>query len=272
MKKAMWIGLTIAGALLAQPGPQGRMWGGPGGPGGPGRGPGGPGGPEMRNPVTGAPYSGTETVVTQQVLSNGNTIQRQSQSVVYRDSFGRVRLETTRPARPGSTSTAPEKVVRISDPVAGVEHNLDVQSKTSHDMVMPKRQNPNGTRPANANAGRGPRPQNRTADPNVVTENLGMQTVNGVAATGTRVTRTIPVGEVGNAQPMQIIHETWRSDDLKVPVMVKTTDPRFGTTVTQLTNVTRAEPDVTLFQVPSDYTKTTGPGRGARGAGRPPVR
>ena len=94
-----------------------------------------------------------------------------------------------------------------------------------------------------------------------------MQTINGVQATGTRVTRTIPAGGAGNAQPLQIVRETWVSSDLKQPVMVKESDPRMGTTVTQLTNITRSEPDPSLFQAPSDYTVTKG-GRGMRGPGR----
>ena len=57
-------------------------------------------------------------------------------------------------------------------------------------------------------------------------------------------------------------------DDLKVPVMVKTTDPRFGTSQTQLTNIVRAEPDPSLFQVPAGYTVTKERG-GMRGGPRP---
>jgi len=47
-------------------------------------------------------------------------------------------------------------------------------------------------------------------------------------------------------------------------VMVKTSDPRTGTTITQLTNITRSEPDPALFQVPADYTLAKG-GRGPGG-------
>jgi hypothetical protein len=42
--------------------------------------------------------------------------------------------------------------------------------------------------------------------------------------------------------------------------MIKTSDPRFGTTVTQLTNVVRSEPDAALFQTPADYTVSKGHG------------
>jgi hypothetical protein len=46
--------------------------------------------------------------------------------------------------------------------------------------------------------------------------------------------------------------------------MTKRIDPMHGTTVTQLTNITRAEPDPSLFQIPSDYAVTKGRGPGGR--------
>ncbi len=112
----------------------------------------------------------------------------------------------------------------------------------------------------------------RAADPNTVTENLGTQTINGVTATGTRITHTIPAGAEGNSLPIQIVRETWISDELKVPVLIKHSDPRTGTTTTQLTNIVRAEPDATLFTAPAGYTvQQGGPGPG-RGPGRGPAR
>src|ERR1700685_2959866 len=80
-------------ALFAQ-GPGGRGFG-PGGFGGfGGRGPGLLGaGP--RTPVTGAPYSATETLTTQQTLSTGNTISRTLQATVARDNQGRISTSET---------------------------------------------------------------------------------------------------------------------------------------------------------------------------------
>ena len=109
------------------------------------------------------------------------------------------------------------------------------------------------------------------------TEDLGTQTINGLIATGTRVTQTIPAGAIGNQQPILIVRETWTSTALKVPVQIKTTDPRFGNTTMQLTGVVQAVPDPTLFQVPADYTVTTrqqsgmGPGRMGAMRRQPPA-
>lgn len=223
----------------------------------------------MMRTVTGAPYSAVEVRTEQQVLSGGNVIQRQSQTTINRDSQGRVRTDTemarTDPSTGAKTTV---KRISISDPVAGMVHELDPQNKTVNSMTV--RRGGGGGRgmglpPRANNGGVPPAP---SADPNVQIENLGTQTINGVSATGSRITRTIPAGQIGNAQPIQVVQERWVSEDLKVPVMVKISDPRFGTTVTQLTNITRAEPDAALFQVPSDYTVRQGPGRGP-GGGRP---
>ncbi len=90
--------------------------------------------------------------------------------------------------------------------------------------------------------------------PNVQTEKLGKQLVEGVEAEGTRTTRTIPAGEIGNEQPIQIVSERWYSPELQVTVMTRQSDPRVGETIYRLTNIVRAEPAATLFQLPSDYT------------------
>jgi hypothetical protein len=280
MKKKLVLTVLVATAgLMAQP---------PGAPRGGGRmglgpGPMGPGGPGMGRTVTGAPYSAVEVTTEQQTLAGGNAIQRQNQITIHRDSSGRVRTETEMARPDGAGGTTTVKRIMIHDPVAGVVNELDPQAKTATSMstrpgpgnhpgmragnpdnTAPRvagGRNPNGFGPRNSNGA------NRPVDPNVQTEELGTQTINGVLATGTRTTRTIPVGAIGNTQPIQTIHERWVSADLQVPVMVKTTDPRFGTRTTQLTNINRVEPDASLFQVPSDYTVQRG--QGGRGPGGP---
>jgi hypothetical protein len=233
---------------------------------------GGPG--AFTRTIAGAPYSGTEVSTSQQVLANGNVIQRQHQTTYYRDGSGRTRTESTMKHPDGTTATH----VVVHDPVAGMSHEIDPQNKTVRSMtfhVPPSgagANRPQGGPRGGPDTNRAMAQGHRAADPNVVTENLGTQTVNGVNATGTRITHTIPAGAEGNSLPIQVIHETWVSEDLKVPVMVKHTDPRSGTSTTQLTNIVRAEPDGSLFTVPAGYTVKTGgpgrgPGRGPRGGG-----
>jgi len=97
-------------------------------------------------------------------------------------------------------------------------------------------------------------------DPSQVSiENLGSQTMQGVTVTGTRTTRTIPAGQIGNDAAIKIVTEVWTSPDLQTVVYSKRSDPRMGEQTFQLTNITRAEPDPSLFTVPADFTVTDGP-------------
>jgi hypothetical protein len=88
----------------------------------------------------------------------------------------------------------------------------------------------------------------------VTKEDLGQQNVEGVMATGTRTTTVIPAGEIGNAQEIRVVSEQWFSEELQALVLTRHSDPRSGENVYRLRNILRAEPDPTLFSVPTDYT------------------
>ncbi len=84
-------------------------------------------------------------------------------------------------------------------------------------------------------------------------------------ATGTRTTRTIDAGSMGNDKPIISVTETWFSPELKMTVLTVTDDGQSGHSTMKLVNITRAEPIAQLFQVPSDYTvKDTRAGDGQR--------
>ena len=95
-------------------------------------------------------------------------------------------------------------------------------------------------------------------NPNEVKEQLGKQTIEGVEAEGTRTTVTIPAGEIGNERPIEIVNERWYSPELQLMVMTRQSDPRTGETTYKLTNINRAEPAKSLFEVPSGYTVKEG--------------
>jgi len=88
---------------------------------------------------------------------------------------------------------------------------------------------------------------------NVNKQDLGTESIEGVSATGTRITFTIPVGQIGNERAIEIVDERWFSKDLQTVVMTRHSDPRSGETVYRLTNINRTEPDHSLFEVPGDY-------------------
>ena len=102
-----------------------------------------------------------------------------------------------------------------------------------------------------------------------VPESLGSRQMEGVTATGTRVTTTIPTGQIGNDRPIVITDETWDSPDLRTIVYSKHHDPRTGDIEYRLRNINRNEPAASLFQVPEGYRviDPLGAALGGRGGG-----
>ena len=252
--------VLFSAALFAQGPPPGR------GHGGFGPGPGAfimSAGPASRTPVTGAPYSAVEIQQEVQALANGNQITREVQTKVYRDRDGRVRTERTFTPH---GSTTPQTSIAIFDPVGGNFYALNPSNNTAMKRSF-RTQNFARGGGSRGEARGGPRAERGSRDNSTqgTKESLGTQMINGVAATGTRHTETIAAGAIGNAQPIQVVREVWVSNDLKVPVMIKSSDPRFGTSVMQLTNIVQSDPESSLFVVPSTYTVDS---RGDNGFGR----
>ncbi len=234
--------------------------------------------------VKGAAYSAEAVSENVQVLQDGNRIVRKNTSTVYRDSEGRTRQDQTlRAIGPYAVSGEPSQTSLIFDPVAGVHYTLEPNSKIARKMEMPRVERvgdadtmvfADGADAVKVRKGPPPDGVRReggftidrvgpvagveaislTKSDNVKTEQLGKQLVEGVEAEGTRTTFTIPAGEIGNEQPINIVTETWYSPELQVTVMRKHTDPRNGEMTYRLTNIKRTEPDRALFEVPSDYT------------------
>ncbi len=92
------------------------------------------------------------------------------------------------------------------------------------------------------------------------TTQLGKQTIEGIECEGTRIVETIPAGQIGNEQPIEIVIERWFSPELQLTVLTKHSDPLHGETTVRMANLLRTEPDQYLFKVPSDYTVKEGGG------------
>ena len=270
MNRKIWACSLVGGALLLTAGTFRAQQPPPP----PGRGPGGPFaerielmGFEGLNPgkvVKGAPFSATASSETTQTLQDGTTIHRTTSSTLYRDSQGRSRRETTLSGfGPLQTSGKARTMITIGDPVAGAHYLLDPERKVAHKMT-PKGGKRGAWADGNAQAFEQKMQQRMAkegASGELKKESLGTQAINGVNAEGTRITRTIPAGQIGNDKPMQIVFERWYSPDLQIVVKSTRSDPRFGTTTYTLTNVQRAEPAAAMFTVPADYTvKEGGPG------------
>jgi hypothetical protein len=228
-------------------------------------------------PVQGAPYSATITNESVQTLADGNHIVQSSTGTTARDSQGRTRQDAPLPPIGNLSAANAPHLVFIMDPVAQVSYTLNLTDKTAQKMSVPS----GAPGPSTSTAGGrqvfvmqsvqlpdAPPPPPAIAmvkslgseeHAEVATEDLGTETMEGLVVTGTRTTRTIPAGEIGNEKAISIVTEVWTSPDLKTIVYSKRSDPRMGEQTFKLSNIVRAEPDASLFTVPADFKLTDGP-------------
>ena len=241
----------------------------------------------------GAPYSADAVTESTQVLADGNRINRKSVTRVYRDGEGRMRREelddagtvvsvsivdpvthTSYVLQPASRTAYRDHVWIATPAVEGMSwgrgmilsHDGERDPQASHLREGLKFEVERVAKAKAASTVTPPPPpppppasgirvaMEKAAGANVARENLGQQNIEGVAATGTRSTITIPAGALGNLQPIHVVSEEWLSADLQVLVMTKHNDPRTGETTYRLQSIVRAEPDRSLFTVPPDYT------------------
>ena len=227
--------------------------------------------------VKGAPYSAEVVIENVQVLADGNRITNRTTGRVMRDSEGRTRREEDK--EPGRAA-----MIAITDPVAGMSISMDPETRTAYKTAgamartLVSKITSNASDPAEierrravetemaaqartggagASAGAGGRVMlRRSGGPawDEKVEKLPARTIEGVMAEGTRVTRTIPAGAIGNDQPIVTTTEEWVSRDLGVLVLTRASDPRAGEHTYRLLNIVRAEPGASWFEIPPDYT------------------
>lgn len=243
--------------------------------------------------VTGAPYSGEGFSEVVQTLADGTRITRKHSRKVWRDSKGRTREESTLPALgPWASAQGEVRLVTITDPVAEVSYTLNERDKTAVKRKIPNFEKlMAGAKEGKGNVMvhsserrevvvRTNGPGEAVAKEDLLfhspipvpggaavrhmqimsggsagkEEALGTQTMEGLKVEGKRETRTIAAGEIGNDRAIVSMTERWTSPELQVTVRSLTKDPQMGESTYRLTNLSRAEPAATLFQVPADYT------------------
>jgi hypothetical protein len=64
--------------------------------------------------------------------------------------------------------------------------------------------------------------------PTVKTESTGSRQIDGVTGEGTRTTITIPAGAICNERAIESTSERWFSKELRIVVLSRNVDPRFG--------------------------------------------
>lgn len=212
--------------------------------------------------IAGAPYTGIVITEHTEIRADGTQIALPpEEQTMYRDSAGRTRIESD-----SRDCGATPCTVTIVDPLAGFRYQITPYGKVVQRYPIPVSRPPvlgpssdmNGpvgvisNRPIMDGAVRGI----GMAGNHFKNESqfLGTQMIEGVSAQGGRVVTILEAGAAGNDDEVAVTNENWVSPELRVLVLRKLLDPRYGSRISRLTHVNMAEPDPVLFAPPVDYT------------------
>jgi hypothetical protein len=190
-----------------------------------------------------APFSSIVTAEWTKTLEDGSTVTRQNHRVVVRDGAGRIYQER-RTLVPKDGSAQPLLTrIEISDPTQHIKYFCRTEN---HVCAMREYSGPPAENAEPAGSfGEGKMTLTR--------EDLGKNSLSGVEVTGTRETRTIAAGVIGNDRAISIVKEFWYSSQLGLNMQVKRSDPREGSETFTVTEVSLTEPDPKLFHLPVGY-------------------
>jgi LysM repeat protein len=242
----------------------------------------------------GKPFSATVTESTSQTLTDGTHVVRTTTTIEYRDAEGRTRVETMHsPTGPVQRIVIRDPIagatynLDAATKTALQTPRIPVAPGVVYDGQTPPQATggrgggggryvasaADGTAGARGGGGAGGgggarggggagglfTPSSRGGaqpgnDANTLVEDLGTTSVSGISARGSRVTTTVPVGAIGNDREFHSVTERWFSPELNLLIKSSSTDPRFGATMYELTNISRTPPDPSLFRLPADYS------------------
>ncbi|HXZ33410.1 MAG TPA: hypothetical protein VEH30_14110 [Terriglobales bacterium] len=201
-------------------------------------------------PVAGAPFSGLVVVERSRVQRDGSIVNLKTIRAIARDGQGRIHNEL-RVFVPASSTQIPELLhIHLYDPQTRISATINVPDKTflTRTLSHPPSTEPPSIRYASP-TGSNP-PSDFTKE-----EDLGIHEIEGVAAHGLRETQTLPAGNDSPGKELVITDEYWYSEELRINLMIKHSDPRTGTETLTVSQIARGEPDPAFFQIPEGYKR-----------------
>src|ERR1700730_9893554 len=195
---------------------------------------------EQIPPIANLPFAAKVELETVNQLPDGTLITHKTYNIDARDSLGRTRNEARRWMNPQTGSEPQLFRIHLYDPATRTRTVVFPLVKTVRRSIK--------MAPLSV-------PPETLSLQKAVTssEDLGADTMQGLAVRGVRVTETYQSGALGNDRSLTIVTENWFSDALKINLLTKRTDPRFGVQTVRVTELVRGEPEASLFSVPEDY-------------------
>ena len=186
--------------------------------------------------VPGLPFSATVVIEFEQQWPDGGSETFRTINLIGRDRNGRTHNEKRR-FMPQNFHGSPALLgVRLSDPLRHVQTLYEPSLHIARELAAPEPEKPD------ADTSR-----------SIHSEDLGVTTLDGLQARGTRKTYTLSAKASGVGERVTIEDEEWYSKDLQIDLLIRHNDPRIGTQTIGLSNLKREDPPAALFQVPAGY-------------------
>jgi hypothetical protein len=201
-------------------------------------------------PVPNAPFSGVINVERALIQPDGSIVHLKTLRVIARDSRGRIHNESRTFLRL-SDPEAPQVVrIHLYDPQTRISTLINLKERTFSTRTL---QHPPSSVPPSVRYGS---PTDTGIPENQFTkhEDLGVQELEGLPVRGVRETQSIPEENRASGGETVIADEYWYSEDLRINVIIKHSDPRTGSVTMTVTQIARTEPDPGLFEIPDGYT------------------
>jgi hypothetical protein len=194
-------------------------------------------------PVAGKPFSGRDNIEWTRNLEDGTVVTTHLYAKLARDGQGRIYREHVSFVPANSDQESRQREINLLDPVTHTRTTCIVATRRCSvtGYYAPTSFTP---RPA------GPFDDGKRF---LTRQNLGSDVIDDLNVVGTRETITINAGVLGNNKPLVSTREFWYSPDLQVNLSVLRKDPREGTQVIHVVDLSRTEPDPATFQVPAGY-------------------
>lgn len=199
-------------------------------------------------PVAGAPFSAEVERDTMQALKDGSRLQRRTVNTIARDSQGRIRNERHEVLASTSTRKPILYSVHLYDPDTRVSTILN---PLSHIATQRTLERPPSTEPPSEVWLRKDGP--RITNPHMKVQDLGLSVIEGLDVHGFRTILTVPAEDSGTSRPVVVTSEYWYSEELRIDLLTKHSDPRSGDLTITVKQINPNEPNPELFAIPPDY-------------------
>lgn len=192
--------------------------------------------------VPGLPFYAKVDLEFVNQLQDGTLITHKTYNIDARDGLGRTRNEARNWLNPAEGMEPSLIRIELYDPSTKIRTNLFPLTKTARQWIVSL---PVQTATLST--------QTSSIKPETTKEDIGSDTIEGLAVRGVRISQTYAPGALGNDRPLTIVTDYWYSEDLKINLLTKRTDPRYGVQTVRVTELVRQEPDAALFAIPDEY-------------------